>query len=124
MANILILDDDKEICEFISDVLIEDGHEVLFFNDPTTAFLAGKNYKESIDMVIFDIELKIYNGIEFTKLMQKITPSQKFLCISGHVENHANELNGLEIKNTLSKPFTKEELIKKITLVLDEKNQI
>lgn len=117
MANILVLDDNTEICEFISDVLTDDGHEVLFFDDPTTAFLAGKNYKETIDMVIFDIELPQFSGIKFTQLMQKISPAQKFLCISGHVDEHESELNGIKV-SSLSKPFSRETLVDTVSKVL------
>ena len=119
MASILVLDDNTEICEFISDVLIDDGHEVLFFEDPTTAFLAGKNYKESIDMVIFDIELPKISGIEFTQLMQKIIPTQRFLCISGHVDEHQSALNGIHV-SSLSKPFSREALVEIVTKVLTQ----
>ncbi len=119
MANILLLDDNKEICEFITEVLGEVGHEVLFFEDPTLAFLAGKNYSETIDMVIFDIQLQKYNGIEFTHLLRKIAPKQKFLCISGYISEHATELNGISI-SCLSKPFSREKLIESVSDVLSQ----
>ena len=77
----LILDDDKEVCEFIASVLEESGVAYEIFLDPLQALecMNGSNY----DFAFVDIGLPNMDGLEFSKLFKKSCPECDIVFITG-----------------------------------------
>lgn len=119
MGKIIVLEDNREMCEVIAHYLADLGHEILCFADPTLAFLAEKNYSDQIKLFIFDINLPNYSGIEVGQLIKKLTPGRKMICISGNIGHHEEALKGLHPLALIHKPFSREELLDSVKNALD-----
>lgn len=64
-ANILIVDDDRQILEQLQKLLTLEGYEVAFI--PRGEFLFHRLKKENFDLLLLDINLPGKNGIELLK---------------------------------------------------------
>ncbi|RNC28589.1 MAG: Response regulator SaeR [Candidatus Dichloromethanomonas elyunquensis] len=60
MVHILIVDDDKNICELLELYLADQGYSLTFAHDGSLALDIIKN--QDIDLVILDIMLPVING--------------------------------------------------------------
>jgi diguanylate cyclase (GGDEF)-like protein len=70
--NILVVDDNKFIREVVSAMIIDSGHIAVIANGHEQAMAALK--KESIDLVLMDIEMPEVDGFALTKIMRKEYP--------------------------------------------------
>jgi len=111
--KILIIDDDIELCEEMSEALKDEGYFV------QTAFNANKGEKLlkkiKFDIILLDYKMPGLNGIE---IMKKIKDANtKVIILSGKPfiekllkdNNIDNQLSGI-----ITKPFDVNELIKKL----------
>ena len=78
----LILDDDKEVCEFIASILEESGVAYEIFLDPLQVFssMNGNSY----DFAFIDIGLPNMDGLEFSKRFRKMYPDCDIVFITGY----------------------------------------
>lgn len=65
MANILIVDDDRQVLEHLQQLLLLQGYRVAFI--PRGAFLFQRLEKENFDLLLLDINLPGKNGIELLR---------------------------------------------------------
>jgi two-component system nitrogen regulation response regulator NtrX len=79
---ILLVDDEKSICQALTGILSDEGHEV------TTAFngvCALKKIEDELpDLVLLDIWLPDINGLELLKRIKGQHPQLPVIVISGH----------------------------------------
>ncbi len=68
-STILVVDDDRNICELLQLYLSRDGYRLLFAHDGSTALDVFRSEKP--DLVILDIMLPIINGWEVCQLIRK-----------------------------------------------------
>lgn len=108
MKKVLIVDDEKDICDFFDYIAKELGFDTVIAYDGEDALDLLKN-DSNITHIISDIRMPKMNGIDFynevLKLHQKL---EKFIFISGNDEYKQN------IKQTnavfLKKPISYEEI--------------
>ncbi|MGA2766352.1 MAG: sigma-54 dependent transcriptional regulator [Spirochaetia bacterium] len=85
--QILIVDDEKELCVSLSEILTEEGYRTLFTSDPleTPAILA----RTRVDLVILDIRMPGIGGIDLLKMLRRTNPNIKVIILTGHpsIEN-------------------------------------
>ncbi|MEA1973350.1 MAG: sigma-54 dependent transcriptional regulator [Candidatus Cloacimonadota bacterium] len=80
--NILILDDERRICDEVSEYLLRRKHRVFISHTPSKAFkVIGK---QQIDLLILDIRLPEMDGIEVLKKVKEQSPETEVIMISGH----------------------------------------
>ena len=72
-ANILVVDDDKEIAELVGIHLREEGYEVYKAYSGKEALEIFK--QERIDLVILDVMMPVMNGYEATKTIRTMDRS-------------------------------------------------
>ena len=100
---ILVVEDEQDISEVLTMVLVEGGYKVDSFTDP---ILALKNFRTgSYDLVILDIKMPEMNGFELRRQIKKIDNSVKvcFLTASElYYEEFRKEANGYTIITTPS----------------------
>lgn len=82
MAKILIIDDEKSIRNTLRDVLEYEKHKIEEAEDGLTGLAKIKS--TSFDLVICDIKMPKYSGIEILEMALEINPHLTFIMISGH----------------------------------------
>lgn len=116
-AKILVVDDDEDFRHILSDVLHDEGHNVITAQD---AHEAIKRVRENGFTIIFmDIVLPDMNGVETYKVIKKMSPATVTVMMTGYsVEDLVKEAINEGAYNCLHKPFGMDEIlnvVKKIT---------
>ena len=81
MAHILVVDDERSICELLEITFRKEGHRVELAMDGEAA--RRRMESQIFDIVISDIHLPDTNGVELLRLCKEIAPSSFFLLITG-----------------------------------------
>ena len=72
MGNVLVIDDDPEICDAIESAAMRMGHQVAC--SLTLADGLDKVGSESFDIVLLDVRLPDGDGLDALPTIQKVTP--------------------------------------------------
>ena len=81
MANILIVDDERSICELLEITFRKDGHRVEI---ATRAEAARRSLESKLfDIIISDIRMPDMSGVDLLEYAKEISPSTVFLLITG-----------------------------------------
>jgi two-component system response regulator CpxR len=116
MNKILIIDDDEELCELVSEYLTVEGFEVNTVNDGESGLKAAESGK--YDLAILDVMLPKMNGFEVLRhLRQKSKLPVLMLTARG---DDMERIVGLEIgaDDYLPKPFNPRELVARLRAIL------
>lgn len=115
-AKILMVDDDKNICELVRLYLEKDGFLVITANDGKTAL--GKFKSETPDLVILDIMLPMMNGMDVCREIRRIS-NIPIIMLTAKGETFDKVL-GLEMgaDDYIVKPFEAKELAARVKAVL------
>jgi two-component system, OmpR family, response regulator CpxR len=116
MNKVLIIDDDEELCELVSEYLTVEGFEVTAVHDGESGLqLARKNLH---DLVILDVMLPRKNGFD---VLRELRPDSKIpvLMLTARGED-MERIVGLEIgaDDYLPKPFNPRELVARLRAIL------
>jgi excisionase family DNA binding protein len=119
--KVLIVDDDEELVELISDVLERDGRfEIRSVNNGFDAGMMVKEYRP--DLIVLDVMLPDINGKEVCQRVRsdKTTSDVKIICISGMVEeDRVGELRSAGADEFMHKPFEIERLVSRMCQLMD-----
>jgi len=117
----LVVDDDVELVELITDVLDADGRfEVRTANNGFDAGMMVKEYKP--DILVLDVMLPDINGRDVCERVRSDSTLDdvQIICISGMVEaDKIEDLKKSGANDFLQKPFEVEELIERVCKLLD-----
>src|SRR6202049_4211764 len=81
MANILIVDDEKSICELLEITFRKDGHRV---ENATSGELGRRRIESKLfDIIISDIRMPDMSGVDLLAYAKEVAPSTVFLLITG-----------------------------------------
>jgi len=120
-ARIMVVDDEPAICQFLSQVLSEEGHNVETINNASAALERLKC--ERYSLILLDIRMKGMDGIELYRHMGKIAPSlqRRVIFITGDTltSNTRSFLDRTKARY-IAKPFDAERLKKEINQRLIE----
>jgi len=117
--KILVIEDDGNLRETLSDVLETEGYSVVTSKDGLEGL--RKTYVELPDLVILDIILPELSGLEVCKRLKKDTQMKDIPIIYLTAKDQVTDkLLGLEsgAEIYLTKPFDMDELLKKIDTLL------
>lgn len=78
--NILIVDDEKKICNILSEILKDEGYAISLSLNGTDAEQIIEN--NNIDLVLLDLKLPDIDGITLLKRFKKIKPDMSIVMIS------------------------------------------
>lgn len=112
MTRILIVDDENDIAELISDVLTDEGYETVIKNDGYSAIEEVKN--NNFDLILLDIMMPNLSG---TETCNKIRDLVSCPIIFVTAKNQTlDKLLGFEIgaDDYITKPFVIEELVARV----------
>ncbi len=120
-ARILIIDDDRELCEELTDILSGEGHEVTKTLDGVTGMALAKEL--AFDILLLDLRLPGIGGLEILRAVAPVRGSRVVLVISGspldsrlpkqEVEDTSAEIRRLADR-LIPKPFNVVELLETI----------
>jgi excisionase family DNA binding protein len=119
--KILVVDDDLELVELITDVLDKDGRfEVRSVNNGFDAGMMVKEYHP--DLLVLDVMLPDINGKEVCQRVRSDSTMDdvKIICISGMVEqDKIEDLRASGAEDFLQKPFEVDQLVDRICQLLE-----
>jgi DNA-binding response OmpR family regulator len=122
MATILVIEDDREVRDFLVEVLTRAGHAV-------TAAANGRDgvakfREEPAQVVITDIIMPEKDGIETILDLRREHPQLKVIAISGGgrstPENYLHSARLLGADRAFRKPFRNEEILAAINELVPE----
>lgn len=114
MTSVLIVDDELFIVELYRDILQLRGYKVVGMAfDGEEAIRRYTTSSDKPDIVIMDHRMPVMNGVEATKEIVRLNPTQKVIFVSADVlvEKEAREAGAVEF---LPKPFRMDDLIEKM----------
>ena len=113
MTSILIVEDDTDICDFLQELLGDEGYEVQTANDGASALrIVGKSKP---DLVLLDLILPKISGETVCRQLKKKFADLPILIISARGDK-SDIVRGLELgaDDYITKPFVEEELLARI----------
>jgi len=116
MNRILIIDDDEELCELVSEYLTVEGFQVETFNDGESGL--EKALKNENDLVILDVMLPKKNGFDVLREL-RVHSKIPVLMLTARGDD-TERIVGLEIgaDDYLAKPFNPRELVARLRAIL------
>ena len=119
VKNILLVDDDAELCRELAEILRDEGYCV---DDLCDSLRAAALIKErSYDIFLFDYKMAGLSGVDLIRLVKEKDPSGKIFVISGrlHIEKILQKENVASlVAGVVPKPFDAAVLLDKIKAAL------
>ena len=122
MKKILVADDDEHCGALLKHFLKQKGFEVLHLEDGASAIFAAK--EQEPDLIILDIMMPAYSGIDLVKMMRKEEAFKNtpiFLISSLSKESTLTPDIEMLIDSYISKPFDPQDVIAQIDQALAQK---
>ncbi|OGS17856.1 MAG: hypothetical protein A3J83_08660 [Elusimicrobia bacterium RIFOXYA2_FULL_40_6] len=129
MNKILLIDDDEELCEEISEILRDEGFEIHSENDGLKGFrsIDAKQH----DLILLDLKIPGMNGFDVLKAAKSKYPKLKIIVLSGRPFNKEMmqgknvaedyELSALQMADAvISKPYEIKVLLSKIKTLIEQ----
>jgi len=116
VSQILVVDDDVQLCELLEEVLTEEGYDVHCEHCGETALTYMQN--NAVDLVLLDVMLPNIDGLQVARrVCQRFATPIMMLTALG---DEPSMLEGLQAgaDQYLSKPFRVPELLARITVIL------
>jgi DNA-binding NtrC family response regulator len=118
--TVLIVEDDDSLRKLAQKALRQHGYSVLEAENGEDALRVSEEHGGSIDLMITDVVMPKMSGKETAERLQPLYPQMKVIYMSGYTDDaivhHGVLVPGL---NFLEKPFTPEDLARKVREVLD-----
>ncbi|MDB4971125.1 MAG: response regulator [Myxococcales bacterium] len=86
--RILVVDDNEDAAELLSEMLRTVGHDVAVANDPIAALVVAARFKPEI--AVLDIGLPVMDGYELATKLQEIIPNLecRLIALTGYGQDH------------------------------------
>ena len=123
--TVLLVEDAPMIRRLAQKVMTKAGYTVLEAGDGDQAMAAADGHGDPIDVVVTDLIMPGLSGVDLAQRLVSLRPATRVLYMSGYTDN-AIVRNGLLAEGApfLQKPFTPEELLRKLRQVLDAEQQV
>ena len=112
LKKVLVVDDDKNICELLKLYLNKEGFETYFAYDGSEAVTSAKENEP--DIIILDVTMPVINGWEACKLIRQFSDVPIIMLTA--LDTTENKVQGLNIgaDDYIVKPFEPVEVIARI----------
>jgi len=113
--NIIVVDDEKEICDFLTKYFMDEGHSAKSALTAKEAIELVK--KEYFNIAFLDIVMPEVSGMEVLIKIKEISPDTKTIMITGKLKdaNFFKQLKQSGASECLEKPFNMKEIQKTLT---------
>jgi CheY-like chemotaxis protein len=109
--TILLAEDSETVRRLCEAFLKSGGYQVLSMPDGESALRIIKDHPDAIHLLIADLIMPNIGGAELVAHAAKVRPAMKALLMSGYPQGDARVAGS---PSYLSKPFTRESLLKKV----------
>jgi DNA-binding NtrC family response regulator len=119
IINALIIDDDTEVRNTLSEILVSEGYLVETAENGKKAIQMCQ--KTPFDVALIDVELPDIKGTELLHLLNEKQPKMVRIIITGHpsIENAKKSVNE-KADGYITKPFNVPELLGMIKKLIEE----
>jgi CheY-like chemotaxis protein len=114
--TILLVEDEPAVRHLFAQALTLAGYAVYEARNGQEAMKVFDEHGEGIDMLLTDMRMPYMGGAELAHHLRGRRRTLKLLCISGYAGNLDPEL----AVDFLAKPFSRDDLLKKVREVLDK----
>jgi len=115
--TILIAEDNPDLLDSYQQVLREYGYHVITASDGLAALTLFENRKDDIDLILTDVVMPGFGGMEFKLVAEQIKPEIKFILMSSHGNRVEPDIPFLQ------KPFQAVRLVAKVRSVIDSNDE-
>ena len=119
METILLVEDEPAVRKLFAQALTRSGYAVYEARNGQEAMKLFDEHGETIDMLLTDMRMPYMGGSELAHHLRGRRRTLKLLCISGYPGNLDPDLAA----DFLSKPFSRDELLRKVREVLDRQEE-
>ena len=118
--RVLVVDDDREICDYMETFLTKDGIEVKTVSDPEAASEEVKN--GGYHLVVLDLMMPKLDGVEVLSRIRKVDSDVAVVIFTGYpsLESAVQSMK-LDAVDYLKKPFDPEEFREVVGRVMRKK---
>ncbi|MBL4580486.1 MAG: response regulator [Gammaproteobacteria bacterium] len=116
-AQILVIDDDPDICALVQLTLQHEGHKVLTALTDLEGLQAFNENIDTIKLVLLDIALPGVSGVDVLEKLLKIDSSIPVIFMSAYIEDKA-EASSFGAIDAITKPFDLEDLKRQVSAAL------
>lgn len=118
--SILVVEDDETVLHFLMKILTFKGYTVYSAGNYDEALKQFDENEGQIDLLITDVILPVHSGKEIAETLSRKCPGLHVIYMSGYTDNAIAHHNVIEEGvHFIQKPFTAENLLKKIRERLD-----
>ncbi len=116
MGQVLLVDDDKELCELLQEYLSDEGYAVTTAHDGSEGLSCIKN--NQFDVVVLDVMLPVYSGFEVLSKVREFS-SIPVIMLTAKGDS-IDRIVGLDMgaDDYLPKPCNPRELVARINAIL------
>jgi signal transduction histidine kinase/ActR/RegA family two-component response regulator len=124
VETVLLVEDEDMVRQLVSDILEKEGYKMLVAQNGQEALIKSEQHEGEIDLIITDVVMPGMSGPQLVERLAASYAETKVLFMSGYTDN-AIVYHGVlgEGMNFLQKPFTPDDVLRKVRDVLDKEQQ-
>lgn len=109
---VLVIDDELDVREAVTDILTIKGLDVLTAADGKSGLQRYRDYRDEVDLVLLDLSMPKMGGEETCRRLRDLDPEVRVLITSGYDRDEAHsKLSRLGADGFLAKPYDMEKLL-------------
>ena len=117
--TVLVVEDQREVRNYAVQVLEAYGYRVLQAEDADEALRCCAQERGQIHLVLTDVVMPNQSGVELARQLEKLRPASKVLLMSGYTDDVIVRQGVVDDDvHFIEKPFSPEELARKVRAVL------
>jgi DNA-binding NtrC family response regulator len=121
--SVLVVDDDKDVCEYLADFLSHAGYLVHPIHDSTQAVETLRN--GTYHICILDLMMPKLSGIDLLSMIRKVDDDIAIIILTGYPSlETATQSIGHEVSAYIKKPFALEEFRQVIERIAKKKGLV
>jgi CheY-like chemotaxis protein len=119
--TVLLVEDEELVRMMLVEVLKSAGYIVLDARHGTDALALSGQYEEPIDLLVTDVTMPGFSGVELARRIGEARPSMRVLFISGYTDQEAAQWGKLKQPvQFLQKPFHPDAFLATVRQLLDK----
>lgn len=120
--RILVVDDEEQICDYLSAILSQSGYHATRFANGVEAWEEFRRRPEQFDLVVTDMTMPYMTGAELAQRLLSVRPDIPIILCTGHSALiDRSKAMAMGVCCYLNKPVANQELLQTVHQVLSKK---